>query len=106
MELLRKSSYDVEAVAETSFKSREDDDIVAFAERKNLVIITLDVGFGSIYYFSKRELVGIIIIRVHPPTVEDVNKVLLNFLSRVDLDKKKLTKNLIVLNRKRYRVLK
>jgi hypothetical protein len=64
------------------------------------------VGFGSIYYFSKRGQVGIILIRIHPPTIEDVNPILVNFLSKVNLEEKKLTSNLIVLNRKKYRVIK
>lgn len=87
-------------------KNHEDDEIVSLAQKENRVIITYDVGFGSIYYFSKREQVGMIILRVHPSTIEEVNPILVNFLARTDLDKKNLTKKLIVLNRKKYRVLK
>lgn len=94
------------AVAATSFKGHEDEEVVALAESENRVIITHDIGFGSIYYFSKRGKVGIIIIRIHPPTLEDVTPALIKFLCKVDLDKKKLTRSLIVLNRKKYRVLK
>jgi predicted nuclease of predicted toxin-antitoxin system len=104
--LLRKLGYDVKAVKETSLKGHEDDEIVALAQTENRVIITLDLGFGSIYYFSKRGTVGIVLIRVHPPTIEDVNPVLINFLNQVNLDEKKLTTNLIVLNKNKYRVLK
>jgi predicted nuclease of predicted toxin-antitoxin system len=98
--------YDAKAVAQTQWKGHEDYDIVKLAESENRIIITLDVGFGSIYYFSKREQVGIIIIRVHPPTVENVNPVLVNFLAKLDFDKNKLTKKLIVLDKNKYRVLK
>ena len=104
--MLRELGHDIKAVAETTFKDHEDDEIVALAQTENRVIITLDVGFGSIYYFFKRGPVGIILIRIHPPTIEDVNPILIDFLSKIDLEKKKLTKNLIVLNRKKYRVLK
>jgi hypothetical protein len=79
---------------------------VALSVAENRIIITHDVGFGSIYYFSKRGKVGIIIIRIHPPTIEAVNPILVDFLSKVNLEKKNLTKSLIVLNRKKYRVLK
>ena len=98
--------YDVKAIAETGLKAHEDDEIVAVAQKENRIILTHDVGFGSIYYFSKREQVGMIIIRVHPSTVEEVNPILANFLSKTDLEKKNLTKKLIVLNKKKYRVLK
>ncbi len=104
--MLRKQGYDIEAIAETNAKGCEDDDIVSLAEEKNRVIITHDVGFGSIYFFSKRGKVGIIILRIHPPTIEEVNPILTGFLSKVNLEKKNLTKNLIILSRKKYRVLK
>lgn len=104
--MLRALGYDVKAVAESTSKGHEDDEIVALAEIENRVIITHDVGFGSIYYFSKRGQVGIIIIRIHPPTIEDVNPILVDFLTKVNMEKKILTKSLIVLNRKKYRVLK
>ncbi|MGD0204010.1 MAG: DUF5615 family PIN-like protein [Candidatus Bathyarchaeia archaeon] len=106
IKLLSSLGYDVKAVAETGSKGHEDNEIVALAQAEKRVIITHDVGFGSIYYFSKRGQVGIIIIRIHPPTIEDVNPVLVGFLSKVNLDEKRLTKSLIVLNRKKYRVLK
>jgi predicted nuclease of predicted toxin-antitoxin system len=104
--LLKALGFDIKAVAETTFKGHEDDEIVALAEAENRVVITHDVGFGSIYYFSKRGQVGIIIIRIHPPTLEEVNPILIDFLTKVNLEEKKLTKSLIVLNKKKYRILK
>ena len=106
IKLLRALGYDIKAVAESTSKGHEDDEIVALAETENRVIIIIDVGFGSIYYFSKRGQVGIIIVRIDPPTIEEVNPILVGFLSKVNLEKKNLTKSLIVLNRKKYRVLK
>jgi predicted nuclease of predicted toxin-antitoxin system len=104
--MLRKQGLDVKAVAETGSKGCEDNEIVVLAEAENRIIITHDIGFGSIYYFSKRGQVGIIILRIHPPTVEEVNLILMDFLSKVNLEKKNLTKNLIIISRKKYRVLK
>lgn len=104
--MLRKLGYDVKAVAETGLKSHEDAEVALLAQAEKRVIITLDVGFGSIYYFSKRGKVGIIIIRIHPPTIEVINAILADFLGKVNLEEKKLTINLIVLSRKKYRVIK
>ena len=106
VKLLRDLGYDIKAVAETGLKGHEDGEIVALAEKENRIIITHDVGFGSIYYFSKRQQVGVIIVRVHPSTLEEVNPIITNFLTKVDLEKNKLTKKLIVLNKKKYRVIK
>jgi predicted nuclease of predicted toxin-antitoxin system len=96
----------VKAVAETSTKGHEDADVVALAEKENRIVITLDIGFGSIYYFSKRGKVGMIILRIHPPTIEDVNLILMGFLKRVNLDERNLTKSLVILDRKKYRILR
>ena len=70
------------------------------------MIITLDLGYGSIYYFSKKGGVGMIILRIHPPTIEEVNRVLKNFFGKVDLEKEKLSKCLIMLDKKKYRIRK
>ena len=47
-----------------------------------------------------------IIIRVHPSTIEEVNPILLNFLTNVNLKKGNLDKKLVVLDKKKYRVMK
>ena len=57
--MLRKQGLDIKAVAETNFKGQEDSEIAALAEVEDRIIITHDVGFGSMYYFSKRGKVGI-----------------------------------------------
>jgi hypothetical protein len=59
------------------------------------IIITHDVGFGSMCYFSKRGKVGILILRMHPPTVEEVNSILVDFLSKVNSEKKNLNKKVL-----------
>ena len=104
--MLRKLGYDVKDVAEAGLKGCEDDEVINLAVRENRIIITHDLGFGSIYYFSKRGQVGIIVLRIQPPTVEEVNRALRNFVKKVNLEKEKLTKCLIILNRRRYRVLR
>jgi predicted nuclease of predicted toxin-antitoxin system len=104
VELLSDLGFDVKDVGEACLRGSEDDEVVRFAERENRMIITLDLGYGSIYYFSKKGRVGMIVLRVHPPTVEEVNRVLKDFLSKVDLEKEKLTKCLIMLDKKKYRI--
>lgn len=96
--------FDVKGVDEAGLRGCEDDEVVRLAERENRMIITLDLGYGSIYYFSEKGSVGMIILRLHPPTVEEVNRVLKNFLGKVDLEKEQLTKCLIMLDRKKYRI--
>jgi len=104
--MLRKLGYDVEYIAESGLRGCEDDEVVKRAVEENRIIVTHDLGFGYIYYFSKRGRVGIIVLRIHPPTVEETDRVLRRFVEKVDLEKENLTKCLIMLNRRRYRVLR
>lgn len=106
VELLRELGFDIKDVGDACLRGCEDDEVVGLAERENRIIITLDLGYGSIYYFSKRGNVGMIILRIHPPTVEEVNRVLKSFLRKVDLEKENLTKCLIMLDKKKYRIRK
>jgi predicted nuclease of predicted toxin-antitoxin system len=104
VELLKELGFDVKGVGQAGLRGCEDEEVVRFAERENRIIVTLDLGYGSIYYFSKKGEVGMIVLRVHPPIVEEVNRVLKSFLEKVDLEKEKLTKCLIMLDKKKYRV--
>lgn len=106
MKLLRNIGYEIKEVAKTGLKGCKDDEVLKLAVKENRIIITHDLGFGSIYYFSKNGKVGIIVLRIHPPTIEETNRVLQNFLEKVDLEKENLTKCLIMLNKRKYRVLR
>jgi predicted nuclease of predicted toxin-antitoxin system len=106
VELLKGLGFDAKAVGRSDFRGHDDEEIVQLAETENRIIITLDLGYGSIYYFSKKGVVGMIVLRVHPATVENVNSVLKSFLEKVDLEKGQLTKCLIMLDKKKYRIRK
>jgi predicted nuclease of predicted toxin-antitoxin system len=54
VELLRELGFDIKDVSEACLRGCEDDKVVGLAERENRIIITLDLGYSSIYYFSKR----------------------------------------------------
>ena len=59
---------------------------------------------GHIYYFSKREEVGIIVIRPRIQTVENLKEILENFLS--DIEKRKVNKALFIVEESGYRIRK
>jgi hypothetical protein len=65
-------------------------------------VITLDLDFGRIYYFSRREEIGIIVLRIRLPTVERVNQVLEKFSRTANLGE--LGKCLIILDEKKFRL--
>jgi len=101
IKFLKELGYDVKGVPE-HLKGSDDETIISLAIEEDRFVITLDFDFGRIYYFSKREKVGIIVLRVRLPTVERVNQVLEKFLRTVNMEK--LGKCLIILDEKKFRV--
>lgn len=81
-----------------------DEKIVKLAKKEKRVIITFDLDFGEIYYFSERGKIGIIVLRIQDQTVESVNKVLTKFFQKeaknIDLEK-----SLVVIDENKIRIL-
>ncbi len=81
-----------------------DKEVVTQAMEQERIVITLDLDFGEIFHFHKKGEVGIIVLRIVPPTVENVNRALKRFLSSVDMEKH--NRSLIILNKRKYRIRK
>jgi len=96
--------YQAYAVAEFNLSQAEDKEIFAFAQKKKLIIITLDLDFGQIYYFSSQASIGVIILKLSDQTIESVNKNLSRLLATKILEKRKLQKFLITMDEKKIRI--
>lgn len=101
VEFLISLGHDVLRVSDV-MRGVRDEEIVDFAIREDRTIITLDMDFGRIYYFSKRGTVRIVVVREHPATVENVNAALATLLSAA-LDSGAC---LVILDKKRIRIRK
>ena len=81
-----------------------DEKVIKLAKRQKRVIITFDLDFGEIYYFSERGKVGIIVLRIENQTVESVNKVLFRFFQKeaknIDLEK-----SLVIIDDTKVRII-
>jgi predicted nuclease of predicted toxin-antitoxin system len=106
VEFLRKLGFDVISLIELGNKGITNGELVKLAISKNRIIITLDLDFGEIYYFSSKKKFGAIVIRLKTPTIEDINTVIGKFLEEIDFEKVDLTKSLIILDEKKYRIRK
>lgn len=104
MKHLEKLGYDVKDLDDFNSRGCDDEEVIELALKEERMIITLDLDFGQTYYFSRINEVGIIVLRVHTPTVKHINQVLENFLRDVELDDKKLSKSLIIVDEKKFRV--
>lgn len=96
--------YDVKDVYELNLAGADDEEIVKTAIKERRTLITLDNDFGNIYYFSNIGKFGVIIVKLHPPTIENINTILETFL-KSDMKNIDLSKDLVILGRK-IRVIK
>ena len=106
VEFLRNLGFDVTDLVELDNKGITNGELVKLAISKNRIIITLDLDFGEIYYFSSKKKFGAIVIRLKTPTIEDINAVIGKFFEEIDFEKVDLTKSLIILDEKKYRIRK
>ena len=66
--------------SEIGFGSKKDSEIYEFCRKKGLVLVTFDHEFGH-EYISKKDLQGLVIIKIHPQTAENVHPALRKFFS-------------------------
>lgn len=101
--VLKAAGFTVIDVRDVGLRGSPDRDILAFACDKKATIITADIGFGSLVYFSDIEHFGIIILRLPVETqVKKINETLLNALSRIPPGE--IAGSIIVIDRKKIRI--
>jgi predicted nuclease of predicted toxin-antitoxin system len=104
VEFLRKLGFDVTDLVELDNKGITNGELIKLAISKDRIIITLDLDFGEIYYFSSKKKFGTIVIRLKTPTIENINIVIGKFFEEIDFEKVDLTKSLIILDEKKFRI--
>ncbi len=68
------------------------------------VLVTSDLDFGRLYHLRFRGEVGILVLRIRPPTFETMEARVRVFLREADLEA--LADSLVLLESHRYRVLR
>lgn len=104
IEFIRKLGYDIIDVYQANLSGFKDSEIVDFAEKNNRIIISFDLDFGEIYYFSPWRNFGIIILRIHPQIPDEANRLLEKLLSSASSLKHKLGNALVVINKRTIRI--
>lgn len=106
-EFLRKRDHDVKAVRDFAM-GVDDESLVKFPVDEDRVLLTQDLWVISIIFpkesFSKREELGIIVIRPRVQTVENLKGILKKFLP--DIEKREVNKALFIVEESGYRIRK
>lgn len=106
VEHISKLGFDITDLIERNKKGIVNGKLIELAVRENRVIITQDLDFGEMFYFSSKKEFGVIVIRVKSPTIEKINLVFERFLDEIDPKKVDLSKSLIILDETKYRIRK
>lgn len=99
---LREQGYDVKDVRESGLAGASDESIMRLALHEERALITFDKHFADILRYPPSSHYGVILIRVHPPVMEDVWEAFENFMSKFDMSF--LKGALVVVDRIGFRV--
>ena len=81
-QFLRGLGLDVLDVREVGLRGQNDEAVYKYAKDNKLILITFDHEF-SYLYLSRRDLAGLVVLRVHPQTLENLHSTLKRFFEAV-----------------------
>lgn len=90
---IREAGFDIVGVREIGQKGKDDKKIVNLAKKENRIIVTFDLDFGEIYYFSSKFSNSIIVMRTKSQSHENINPILLKLIKSGKLETEELEKN-------------
>lgn len=99
---LRSLDLDIISVEET-LTNYTDDAVIALARTQNLVLVTYDMHVPLSIQSKREKVPGLILLRVHPQTIEILHKALQVFFDKLNFDE--LSANLIIVDNKNYQVM-
>jgi N-acetylmuramic acid 6-phosphate etherase len=83
---IRKLGHDAKTVQESGLIKAPDDKIVDLAIKEKRTIITFDKHFGDTLRYPPQNLFGIILIRIHPPILDDIFHAISNLFKNYQAD--------------------
>ena len=103
LQLFRELGFDAVDLRELGKAGVPDEEVYGLAKAEGRVLVTFDLDFARRFMVGK-ELPGLLLLRVHPQTLEVLHPVLQNFLKKVRPED--LLGAIVTLERDRYRIRK
>jgi predicted nuclease of predicted toxin-antitoxin system len=87
--VLRNSGYEAVRVNELGMAKSRDREILEYAAKNDMIVLTADLDFGDILAFTRYKKPSVIIFRLKDPSPDHVNSLLLSAISHINdsLDK-------------------
>lgn len=83
---LRSLGNDVVDVREVGLGGKPDEEVAAFAQAEERIIVTHDKDFGDLLRLQSMSHRGSVVLRLRDPSPDSTNRALSHLLSRVDED--------------------
>ena len=84
---LRKSGFDISSLHEIK-KDPDDEAVLSIANYEKRILITFDKDFGEMIFKLKKQNNGVILLRIHPQSVDHVTFVLKKVLAtKIDFER-------------------
>ena len=100
-ELLRNLGWEAQDLRTLGMMGSSDDEIYEFAAAGGWVLLTYDLDFSRRFMADKR-LGGLVLLRVHPQTVENLHPVIADFLRQVR--PQEIAGSIVTLDSRHYRL--
>ena len=102
VDFLRDLGHEVILVKDIGLNRASDDVLLKYAHRNDLVFMTRDKGFSSLVFLFRQECRGVVLLRIHPATIEIIHQELAKFLLKhADYD---LRNCFVVIEPRRHRI--
>ena len=101
-EFLRSLSIDVSQTNEIGLKGKDDEEIYDYCKTNSFILLTFDHGFGF-RYLSKKDLKGLVILRIYPQIIEVLHNILQSFFIKVKKKELILEEHITIIENTRIR---
>ncbi len=101
---LRELGYSAKSVREIGLKGSDDTELVKWALDNNAAIVTGDLDFGELWYWSYRKKLGIIILRMKFYNLESQYSIIKFLHGSKILKNPRIKDSLIISTSGRYRI--
>jgi predicted nuclease of predicted toxin-antitoxin system len=103
-EWLKRKGFTATSVQETNLKVAKDIDIVKYAQKNKLAILTMDTDFAQIYYNTRpKDTFTVIVVKAKPATPANIIETLNAAQKRMNL--KEIQNKLVIITKKRIRII-
>ncbi|MBI2591346.1 MAG: DUF5615 family PIN-like protein [Candidatus Brennerbacteria bacterium] len=101
---LRLFNFDVKSLIEEDLGGIKDEEVLKIAQKEKRIIITFDLDFGELYYFSSKRKTNILVLRLDDQRIEAVHSILGRFLKNQVKILKRRGSYLVILSETRVRI--